>query len=398
MQGTLGISSVAIRALVVGSVLGLGPAGTCAVGAVQPPASAPPAKAPAVTGDGPEVVTKERFIAGTMDIDFGTRTNMDTTGDLRKGSAALGARDTYKFTMNVAETLEFAGTITRQPSLYSSILGRRQQEALLTYSVDLSVLNPRDLKQKRAVGKWVGTVPIDPATGQFDLAGGRAKDSPLRISVDAIGRAAAFQDNFSGRLVGKAEKKEGLVSYTFNRIIGDKTVKVVVKKSDPMRFENLVLGKGPTETYPRTTVNGRLDYDYETGNWLTDGIRFTYSLDGRDYEDIVTGSIKWVEDPDRKSNGKGHYEFNLRFNEAKNKKAAGEGAAFDKMSDEEAFFAVDDSIPCLTGRVSYIDTMNGDTVTNSKVTYSLNANKLTKQQAVNFFKLWMVCVGPTNDE
>ena len=34
----------------------------------------------------------------------------------------------------------------------------------------------------------------------------------------------------------------------------------------------------------------------------------------------------------------------------------------------------------------------------SGVTYNLNANKLTKQQVMNFFKLWMIAVGPTNDE
>ena len=81
--------------------------------------------------------------------------------------------------------------------------------------------------------------------------------------------------------------------------------------------------KGPAEIYPHTFVNGRLDYDYETGNWLTDGIRFKYQLNGQDVEDVVTGSIKWVEDPQRASNGKGQYEFNLRFNEDKNKPAAG---------------------------------------------------------------------------
>jgi hypothetical protein len=167
-----------------------------------------------------------------------------------------------------------------------------------------------------------------------------------------------------------------------------------------MRFENIILAKGPSNNYPRTTVNGRLDYDYETGNWYTDGIRFTYNLDGKDFEDVVTGSIKWVEDPDRKANGKGYYEFNLRFNEEKNKKAGNEGAAFEKMSDEDAFFAVDNSIPCLTGRISYLDTFssNPDLPASSKVTFALDANKLTKQQAMNFFKLWMVCVGPTNDE
>lgn len=352
--------------------------------------------APAAAGD--ELVTKEKYISGTMDIDFGTRTNKDTTGDLKPGSAALGAKDTYKFQINVAETMDFNGTISRQPNLYSKLLARRQQDALLTYSIDLSVRNPRDLKQSRAVGKWVGTVPIDPQSGAFDLAGGRAKESPLRMAVDAIGRASAFTDNFSGRLIGKAETKDTLAEYTFNRIVGGRNVKVVVKKSDPMRFENIVLAKGPSEIYPRTTVTGRLDYDYETGNWFTDGIRFTYNLDGKDTVDVVSGSIKWVEDPERKSNGKGYYEFNLRFNEEKNKRPTGEADAFAKMSDEEAFFAVDDSIPALTGRVSYVDTMSGDTVASSKVTYALNANKLTKQQVVNFFKLWMICVGPTNDE
>jgi hypothetical protein len=34
----------------------------------------------------------------------------------------------------------------------------------------------------------------------------------------------------------------------------------------------------------------------------------------------------------------------------------------------------------------------------SKVTYALNANKLTKQQIMAFFKLWLIAVGPTNDE
>jgi len=162
----------------------------------------------------------------------------------------------------------------------------------------------------------------------------------------------------------------------------------------------MVLAKGPAETYPRTVVNGRLDYDYETGNYFADNIRMRYSLDGQDYEDIITGTIKWVEDPDRESNGKGYYDFNLRFNEEKNKSTTGESAAFEELSGEDAFFAVDNSIPCLTGRVSYVDVIpaGSELPTSSKVTYNLNANKLTKQQVMNFFKLWLVAVGPTNDE
>lgn len=353
-------------------------------------------------GAAPEPMTEDNVIAGTMQIEFETRVKQDSSGDLKPNSPAIGAKDIYTVNMNVAKTTEFVGSIKRQPNLYTKTLARRKQDAQLYYDLQLAVLNPKDLKQKRNVGKWVGTVPIDTATGAFDLAGGAklAQPSPLRISVDAVGKAAAFEDFFAGRLVGKADNKENLASYTYKRLIGNKTVEVVVKKSDPMRFENLVLARGPAEVYPRCVVNGRLDYDYETGNYFADNIRFKYTLDGTDYEDIVTGTIKWVEDPDRATNGKGYYDFNLRFNEEKNKSASGEGAAFEKMSSEDAFFAVDNSIPCLTGRVTYLDTIaaGSEAPSSSKVTFALNANKLTKQQVMNFYKLWMIAVGPTNDE
>ena len=345
-----------------------------------------------------EQVTKEDYITGSMQIDFNTRTQKDTSGDLKEGSAAIGAKDKYTLTLRVAETIEFAGEVQRQPNLFSKLISKKKQEASLFFKVNLSAFNPKDLKQKKTVGSLVGTVPIDTATGAYELSGGAAKESALRIAVDAVGSAPAFTENFGGRIVGKSEKKESLAAYTFKRVVGDRTVEIQVKKSDPMRFENVALAKGPVASYPRTNVNGRLDYDYETSNWYTDGIRFKYALDGKDIEDVVTGSIKWVEDPSYKSNGKGYYEFNLRFNEDKFKKAGGEAAAFDKMSNEDAFFAVDDSVPCLTGRVTYVDTLSGEDVIASKVEYHLNANKLTKQQVMNFFKLWMLAVGPINDD
>ncbi len=365
-----------------------------------PPTPSGKTAAPAPTASADQQITETDIIVGNMDIDFGTRTNMDTTGDLKAGSPALGAKDKYKFNLTVAKTTQFTGEINRQPNLYSKILASRKQDALLTYSIDLSVLNPRDTKQKKTIGKWVGTIPIDTASGAYDLAGGSAKESPLRIAVDTSGQIQGFTDRFGGKLIGKAEKKDNLASYTYKRIVGDKTVQVTVKKVDPMRFDNVVLAKGPAENYPTTVVSGRLDYDYETGNWFADGVRFKYSMNGRDVEDVLTGTIKWVEDPNRDSNGKGYYDFNLRFNEEKNKSAADESAAFKDLAGEEAFFFVDDTIPCLTGRVNYVDTMpaGGKEPISSKITYSLNANKLTKQQVMNFFKLWMIAVGPTNDE
>ncbi len=347
-----------------------------------------------------ETITEDDVISGVMEIEFATRSNLDSTGDLKEGSAALGVKDKYKFNLNVAKTTNFTGEIRRQPNLYTKTLQRKKQDALLEYSIDLALFNPKDLKQKRTVGKWVGTIPVDTATGAYDLAGGIAKESPLRIQVDTMGKAQGFEEKFGGRLIGKAEKKENLAQATYKRLIGNKTVDFVVKRSDPMRFENIVLARGPVDIYPRTSVNGRLDYDYETGNWITDGIKFRYTLDGKEVEDILTGTIKWVEDPDRKSNGKGAYEFNLRFNEDKNKSASSEAAAFDQMSAEDAFFAVDNTVPCLTGKVHYTDTFagGGETPIQSKVEFRLNANKLTKQQVINFFKLWMLAVGPTNDE
>jgi len=346
------------------------------------------------------LLTEEGIIAGGMSIDFQTRTSRDTTGKLAEGSPAENTKDIYTLSLNVAKTTEFAGTIYRQPRLFSKVLGREKQAAELQYDITLSVRKPSDLTQKRSVGKWVGQIPIDDK-GVYKLDGGSAKGSPLRMAIDTIGSSQGFSDNFGGQLTGKTTEKKGLVPYTFSRLIGGKKVNIQVKNSDPMRFENIVLAAGPAKVYPKTSVNGRLDYDYETGNWYTDGIHFRYTLDGKDCEDVVTGSIKWVEDPNRDQNGKGKYDFNLRFNEDKNQSATTESDVFKgTTSDEDAFFLVDNSVPSLTGAIEYVDTMiaGKEVPASSKVTYKLNANKLTKQQVINFFKLWLICVGPTNDE
>ena len=107
------------------------------------------------------------------------------------------------------------------------------------------------------------------------------------------------------------------------------------------------------------------------------------------------GTIKWIE---AKGSEKGYYDFNLRFNEDKNKPASDVGAAFDQAEGLDAFFAVDTNIPTLTGRITYDDKKDGDTVIESKVTYALDANKLTRQQVMNFAKMWIIASGPANDE
>lgn len=347
---------------------------------------------------GTATITEDGVIAGTMDITYKSRTDLNA-----EGVPNPGAKDEYVFNLDVAKTTNYNGKITRQPALKSKYLQQTTQEAGLGFDVKLVVRNPNDLKQKREVGKWVGFAPINPDTGVYDLGGGSSVQRPLRIAVDAIGSAAAFQDSFGGRMIGKASDKGSLGEEIFKRVVGGREVKVEVKKSDPMKFQNVILAKGPATSYPRTTVNGQLVFDYETGNWYTNGIKFTYNLNGQEVTDIMTGSIKWEEDPERKANGKGSYVFNLRFNEEQHTAPKTEAAAFDQMSEEDAFFAVDTTLPTLTGSVDYVDTFipgGGDepTPASSKVTYKLNASKLTKAQVTNFVKLWLIGAGPINDE
>lgn len=343
-------------------------------------------------GEELEKITQPGMVSGTVDINFNSRTQLAEDGRPEKG-----AKDVYEIAINVGKTTEFKGRIERQPLLTKKILGTVEQPGQLFYSLDLAVINPVDMTQRKNVGKWVGTVPID-AQGVYELAG--ISESPHRIRVDAAGKVPAFTEHFGGRLYGKGKKADGVMSYV--RRLQGKEVKIQVKNVDPMHFEDVVLAMGPAQSYPKCTVSGNLDFDYETGNWLTNGLRFHYTLNGLDYDDVVTGSIKWVEDPDRETNGRGRYEFNLRWNEDTAKPASSEADAFKTANDEEAFFAVDHSVPSLTGTVAYVDTMakatGENSVTASKITYQLDANQLTKLQVMNFIKLWLIGIGPTNDE
>ena len=82
-----------------------------------------------------EPETKDDIIAGTMNIDFGTRTNIDTSGDLKKGSPAMGAADKYSINLNVAETtaigelgIDSLGMLEIIGSLERELMRRRRRE------------------------------------------------------------------------------------------------------------------------------------------------------------------------------------------------------------------------------------------------------------------------------
>src|SRR5688572_17208689 len=143
-----------------------------------------PARAQEAKGDD-ALMTEENAITGTMDIDFKTRTELDTDGTYTEGSPRLGAKDTYKFNLTVAKTTEYQGTVTRQGDLFTRVIRSQKQKGQLQYDVNLAVRNPRNLNQKINVGKWVGTVPMVSATGLYDIAAGAKLESALRIAIDA---------------------------------------------------------------------------------------------------------------------------------------------------------------------------------------------------------------------
>lgn len=323
-----------------------------------------------------------------MNIEFGTRTEVDPDGNPKPG-----AEDRYAVSLIVLHTYKVTGSIARKPHIVSSILGREIQAAALRYDLKFFVVDKSGGADK-PVGGIQGTMPVK--DGVYILP-------PGGVSMSTV---SSRNEPFSGQIAGKSENKNSKLSaklFEYARVIRGKTVKVQSKNIDPLEFRALTLAPGPVADFPQTIVSGRFDYDYDTGNWLSSGFRFQYVKDGERRQDEVTGSVRWVEDPNRDVNGKGEYQFNLRFNEAGARED--ESAFFAETSDEELFFAVDNEIPTLGGKITYQDTYGEsaarDTerpVISSKITYDLQANRLTGEQIMNFFKLWLLIVGPVNDE
>lgn len=336
--------------------------------------------------------TPVNTVKGKLDIQFNSRTQLDDSGKPK-----AGVKDVYTFDLQVVDTAIFQGTIEHLPTILSDTLGTEKQAGVLNYNLSLLVANPANLTQKRAVGKLVGGVQID-KKGVYNYDKGT-----LRIAVDAAGTASGFESAFRGTAAGKPPKSSSTLSrikkqaQTMTRKVQGKTVKLVVTDYDIMTLNGLVLAAGPVKTYPETTVNGEMLYDYERSAWYFRGLTMTYQMDGKPVTDKLTGNIKWVESPQRKTNGEGEYQFDVRFNEPEEK--AGETAVFQPVDDEAAFFAVDKTMPSLTGTAKYKDQMRGETVASSAVSIDLTGNNLNKQQVMNATKLiWLVAVVPVNAE
>ena len=85
-------------------------------------------------------VDQKDAIKGTMEIDFGTRTQLASDGK----SPAPGATDTYKTTLEVMNSVVFQGAIKRQPWLPTKILGRTAQDGMLEYDLTMVLRNPKN--------------------------------------------------------------------------------------------------------------------------------------------------------------------------------------------------------------------------------------------------------------
>ncbi len=321
-------------------------------------------------------------ISGTMDIVFNTRLpqNLDSSGKPEKG-----VKDVYKVNLKAGST-EFKGTIERTPRLVGSILGRETQRGQLFYSVALSVGGTY-------LGDWLGTVVTDDV-GRYLWNGAGDPNSKPRIQIQSVGNQAAFTDFFSGIMIGKGGQSGGSAKFV-RKLGGGKVATYTAENIDPMDFRQLVVAKGPLGSHYQFTIDGKLIYDRESGSWITEGINIT--PEGSKTPDKITGSIRWVEDPNRASNGKGDYILNLRWNEDRIQPS--EESFTGGVVDEDSFFAVDKGKPGLTGKIAYEDKMSPDgKVVASRVTFDILSNNLERNQVLSFLKLWLVGVGPLNDE
>lgn len=310
-------------------------------------------------------------ITGRMSINFDSRLSPDQP-------------DIYIIELLAANVLKVSGKILRKPPILGAIVGYEREPLQLEY--DLSFTGRRaDGDAWSPVGSWKGVLVVD-------------KQGLYRPKGLAI-NSSTFAGSIQGKRRGEPGVFESVREYT--RSLGGKKVALKVKRSDPLRFNNLLVAGGPTDNLEAFKISGHLDYDYDTGNWLSNGLTLSSNSGS---SDTISGSIKWVEDEERERNGLGQYEFNLRFNEERFKEATSQASSTDSMSDEEAFFAVNPEIPTLYGTMRYRDSYGSAgpdeeaPVIRSDVIYDLSGERLTNEQLINFLKLWLLIVGPVNDE
>ena len=347
--------------------------------------------------DGPDPITS---VSGSMKIEFSSRTAEEAD---RAGAVV----DSYVVDLHVGGICRLKGVITRKPRVIGQFLGGEKQRLEFVYDLEFLVVDREAPDSRKVIGVWSGSLIAD-RQGVFDLSENqRLGRSSLRIHPISAPPSDRRENMFGGIIRGKNEQNSGIfrsVIRNYSRLVGGRRVVLQARRIDPLQFDGLLLAAGPLASFPQTRVTGNLDYDYDTGNWLTNALEFEAVGEGRAGKDTVAGSIKWEEGMRSPRERTGQYEFNLRFNEALYAGNRDESEFFEDLPDEEAFFAPAPAVPQLTGRIFYSDTLMPEhlaqdpVVARSEVSYALSARKLTAVQLINFLKLWLLLVGPVNDE
>ncbi len=321
------------------------------------------------------------FIKGSIDIRYSTRTQLD--GDKPRE----GVEDVYTLNVNISNIAGLRGTIAALPYVKNTFGNQRGK---LTFNLETDVYNPKNVAQTKTVGKITGTVPVDDKN-VYSFAEGTAK-----MSVFPMGRAEAFESTFKGTALGKPPTSSGMFEKLAARVkerinvtksVGGKQVTIAVTNYDQMILQAHTLPAGPARACTESTVSGTFMFDYERNSWYLQGVTVTYVGDnGRVQSDTLTGNIRWLK-------ASNEYEFDIRVNEP----VGGTGDAFASASTTEDFFAVDNTLAALTGKMTYKDTESGGKVVASSVIVDLKGNQLTNYQVLYLGKLlFLTLTGPLN--
>lgn len=332
-------------------------------------------------------------MAQPTNASFGIKGDINIKYNTRTAAIVPGVVDVYTFNINMGNRALFVGTITDRPQIISGMFSKEvTQKRMLTYNIDLSLFNPKNISETKKTGRMYGEVDVD-SDGTY-----RYDQGKLVVDILPSGKAAGFTSKFSGTAVGKPMNRPAnwldtakLKTMNITRSVGGKSTTVLLKRYDKMDFNQCILAAGPVGNYQAVTLNGSMIYDYDKECWFVNNVTAQYVDDSNVVKiDRIGGTIKWIE-----GNNGGEYQFDVRVNEP----LAAEAATFDNStSDESAFFESDSTIPALVGTMKYTDTKSatGKTLASS-VKVDLNGHLLSKQQTMVMCKMIMfAAVVPMN--
>jgi hypothetical protein len=336
------------------------------------------------------------FVKGGIAINYLVR---------QQGASVGGPKNVYNLNINVSNSALMHGTILDTPQVISGWPNKTiKQGRSLQFDISLDIVNPKhpdptDPKSVLNVGRMSGRVPIH-SDGTYNYDEGNVTNDILPIR-----QGSGFSSRYYGVTVGKPLGRPANWMETLNRkavsltrSVNGRRVTVVLNKYDKMEFRQNVIGAGPTLNYPVVKVNGEMLYDYIKNCWFLNNVTHEYESNGTVKFDRLTGTIRWIESPERATNGEGEYQFDIRLNEP----SVSADTAFQpsKEQDDSAFFDTDSTLPSVTGTMKYKDNLSKDgTTVSSAVTIDLQGNNITKAQLMNVTKMVLLsAVVPMNDD